>query len=90
MAMTATPESHEAREIIDRALKLSPEVRTSIAIELFESVEPPPGPSGDDRKYWTAEIVRRIEAVTCGTMKAYTLDETMSYLERVADEGDSQ
>ena len=88
--MTATPESHEAREILDRELKLSPAVRASIAFELFESVEPPPGPSGDDREYWNAEIVRRIEAVKCGTMEAYTLDETLSYLERVADEGDSQ
>ena len=52
------------------------------------SLGAPPN-SDADRGYWKAEIARRIEAVRNGTMKTYTLDETMDYLQRVVDEGPS-
>ena len=71
--MIAT-EEQEAREILDRAMKLLPTTREKLAWELFESVNPPPN-SDADRAYWRAEIARRIEAVENGTAKTYTPEE---------------
>jgi len=90
MTPIAIPEAHEAQEILERAMKLSPAARESLALDLFESVESPPGHSGDDRAYWKVELVRRIEAVRNGTTAIYSFDETMAYLDQVADEGASR
>ncbi|MDB5307896.1 MAG: hypothetical protein JWO38_2098 [Gemmataceae bacterium] len=86
MSTATTPEMAEARELIDRAMKLSPAVRESIALELLHSVAPSPGHPGSDWAYWKAEIARRIEAVENGTMKTYTLEETLDYIQSVLDE----
>jgi len=90
--MTLTPlttsEAQEAREILDRAMKLSPDVRDSIAVELFESIDPPPFEEGEDRDYWRVEIARRLEAIKNGTAKMYSLEDTLRDMERVAAEGD--
>jgi hypothetical protein len=85
MSTTALPEIQEAEELIDRAKKLPPALRERIVLELIHSAEAPPN-SDADWEYWKSEIARRIEAVRNGTMKTYSLDETMEYLERVVDE----
>jgi putative addiction module component (TIGR02574 family) len=86
--MTPTEtELRQARELIDRAMRLSPAARQSIALELLESLQGPPEDAEEVRKAWKAEIARRIEAVRNGTMKTYTLEETMQYLRKVVDEG---
>jgi putative addiction module component (TIGR02574 family) len=87
MTPTTTPELQEARELIDRAMKLPPSLRAEIARTLDESVYGPPPNSDADRAYWKAEIARRIEAVRNGTMKTYTIEETMDYLRIVVNEG---
>jgi putative addiction module component (TIGR02574 family) len=86
--MTPTEtELREARELIDRAMRLSPIARESIAFELLDSLHGPSEDPEEVRKAWKAEIARRIEAVRNGTMKTYTLEETMEYLRKVVDEG---
>jgi len=76
--MSATTTS-AVREIIDRALQLSPADREQIANELLDSVFPPEDPEVV-KKAWRAELQRRIDAIDNGTMKTYRLAETMAYL----------
>ena len=64
---TATTENPEVRELIDRGLKLSPEERESVALELLDSVEAPPL----DRE----TILRRIADVESGRIVALTREE---------------
>ncbi|QJW96099.1 addiction module protein [Frigoriglobus tundricola] len=82
---TTTTETPEVRDVLDRALKLSVAERELIARRLRDSIDAPP--TDADWDYWKAEIKRRIEAVENGTMKTYTLEETMAYLRQVAAEG---
>ena len=79
MSASITPETPEAREIIDRALKLSPPERETIARVLLESVFPPDDPE-EAKKAWRAELQRRMDAIDNGTMKTYSIEETMAYL----------
>jgi hypothetical protein len=65
--MTGAVTDPEARELIDRAMKLAPDVRESIALELLDSVE-------DDTDYWAA-IARRSEDIASGKVVALTRDE---------------
>jgi Putative addiction module component len=85
MTLTET-ESREARELIDRALKLSPIARESIAFELLESLEGPSEDPEEIKRGVREEIIRRVEAVRNGTMKMYTIEETMEYLQKIVDE----
>jgi len=48
----------EARELIDRAMKLAPDVRESIALELFGSI--------DDDADFAATITRRCAEIAAG------------------------
>lgn len=84
--MSTTTTTAEAGEILDRALKLSAAERERIAHRLLDSVYPPPN-TYESADALRAELQRRIEAVENGTMKTYTLEETMAYLRQVAAEG---
>lgn len=83
MSTTMTP---EVQEIIDRAMKLLPTEREFVALRLLDSVEPPPN-SFESPEALRAELKRRIEAVQNGTMKTYSIEETMEHLRQVAAEG---
>lgn len=85
MSATTTPEMNEARELVERAVKLPVAIRESVALAIWHSIDPPPN-SDADREYWKAEIARRIEAVENGTMRTYTLEETLEHLQRIVDE----
>jgi len=82
MSATTTP---AVREIIDRALQLSPADREQIANELLDSVYPPEDPEVV-KNAWRAELQRRIDAIDNGTMKTYSLAETMAYLRQASAE----
>jgi putative addiction module component (TIGR02574 family) len=82
MSATTTP---EARELIDRALKLSEAERETIALRLLESIDAPPN-SFESKEALRAELQRRIEAIERGEMKTYTLEEAMAHI-RKAREG---
>lgn len=55
--------------------------------EVIDSLGPPPSRLWTDRAYWHAELTRRVEAVENGTMRTYSIEETMAYLRQVAAEG---
>ncbi len=86
MSTITTPETSEVRDVLDRALKLSVAERELIAHRLLDSVHPPPN-TFESEDALRAELLRRIKAVENGTMKTYTLEETMAYLRQVAAEG---
>lgn len=56
--------THEAQELLERALKLPPLVRADLASRLFASLE---DEGGDDpaevEKAWRDEIVRRVRRI---------------------------
>lgn len=83
--MTPTTEPTDVQDLFDRAMRLPPDVRERFAFDLLRSVNPPPN-SDADWAYWKAEIARRIAAVENGTMKTYTLEETIDHLQKVLDE----
>ena len=83
MSATTTP---EADEILDRAMKLSAAEREAIARRLLDSVYPPPN-TYESADALRAELQRRIEAVENGTMKTYTLEETLQHMQKALDEG---
>jgi putative addiction module component (TIGR02574 family) len=89
MSATTTPGSDEARELIDRALKLPPADRERIAHELLDSVYPPEDPE-EVKKAWRAELQRRVDAIQNGTMKTYSIEETMAYLRQECAERTGQ
>lgn len=88
MSATTTPETPETEltpELIERVMKLSHESREKL-LGLLEEVTPIPRPPPvGDAAYWKAEIARRIAAVENGTMKTYTIEETMAYLRAIPD-----
>jgi len=87
-ATEAAPDTELTIELVERAMKLSPENRERL-IELLHAGPPIPAPSPvGDWEYWKAEIKRRIEAVENGTMKTYSIEETMEYLRQIAAEGE--
>ncbi|MDB5307895.1 MAG: hypothetical protein JWO38_2097 [Gemmataceae bacterium] len=61
------------RELIDRAMKLSPADRESIALELLNSVEP--GRPDSDREPWESVIARRSAEVAAGSVTPLTRDQ---------------
>ena len=56
----------EVKEILDEALKLDPEDRASVAVELLESLEAAPQEQGEVEAAWAAEIERRARRVLSG------------------------
>jgi putative addiction module component (TIGR02574 family) len=83
---TETQEELEARELFERASKLSARMRESLGLALIETVNPPPGRPDSDWAYWKAEIARRIAAVESGQTKTYTLEETMAHVRKALDD----
>lgn len=77
MNPTATP---AACEILDQALRLSPGEREHVGLRLLESIEVPPEDPEEAKKALRAELQRRMEAIEAGTMKTYSIEETMAYL----------
>jgi len=74
-------------ELVDQLMKLSPDDRVELGNILLDSVEYPGMGPDEIKQAWRDESARRIEAVRNGTMKTYTLEETMEYLQKVVDEG---
>lgn len=56
------------KEVLDKALKLSPEERASVAAELLESLEAAPeAEEAEVEAAWAAEIERRARRLLAGT-----------------------
>lgn len=53
----------EVKEVLDEALKLAPDDRASVAVELLESLEASPEGVADVEAAWAAEIERRARRV---------------------------
>lgn len=53
----------EVREVLDEALKLTPDDRASVAVELLESLEAGPEERAEVEAAWAAEIERRARRV---------------------------
>ena len=53
----------EVREVLDEALKLGPDDRASVAVELLESLEAAPEERADVEAAWAAEIERRARRI---------------------------
>ncbi|VTU02046.1 unnamed protein product [Gemmataceae bacterium] len=87
---TETPETELTPELIERVMRLSPESQARLRELLGEGPPVPELEPVGDWAYWKAEIKRRIDAVENGTMKTYSLQETMEYLRQVAAEGESK
>ena len=56
----------EVREVLDEALKLAPDDRASVAVELLESLESGPEERAEVEAAWAAEIERRARRVIRG------------------------
>ncbi len=56
----------EAREVLDEALKLAPDERASVAVELLDSLEAGPEERAEVEAAWAAEIERRARRVIRG------------------------
>ena len=56
----------EVKEVLDEALKLAPDERASVAVELLESLEAAPEERADVEAAWAAEIERRARRVLKG------------------------
>ncbi|MGH2362056.1 MAG: addiction module protein, partial [bacterium] len=56
----------QVREVLDEALKLAPDDRASVAVELLESLEAAPEENADVEAAWAAEIERRARRVLKG------------------------
>ena len=53
----------KVKEVLDEALKLEPDERASVAVELLESLEAGPEEGADVEAAWAAEIERRARRV---------------------------
>ncbi|MDY3558835.1 addiction module protein [Gemmata sp. JC673] len=85
MNTTATPATPEARDVLDRALKLSAPEREVIARRLMDSVAPPPGVY-ESEDALRAELLRRIEDIESGRVKALTYEEAMAAIRKARED----
>ncbi|AWM41141.1 hypothetical protein C1280_31900 [Gemmata obscuriglobus] len=85
MNTTATPATPEARDVLDRALKLSAPEREVIARRLMDSVAPPPGVY-ESEDALRAELLRRIEDIESGRVKPITPEEMFANVRKALDE----
>ncbi len=83
---TATDPTVLTPELIDRVRQLSPAERLRLR-DLIDDGEPDGTPE-EIRASWHEEIQRRLDAITRGEMKMYTVEETMSYLRSRAWRGE--
>lgn len=65
----------KVKEVLDEALKLEPDERASVAVELLESLEVAPDESADVEAAWAAEIERRARRVLKGESSGAPWDE---------------
>jgi putative addiction module component (TIGR02574 family) len=65
----------EVRDVLDEALKLAPDDRASVAVELLESLEAAPEEKADVEAAWAAEIERRARRVLSGESGGTAWDE---------------
>ena len=65
----------KVREVLDEALKLEPDDRASVAVELLESLEASPEEKADLEAAWAAEIERRARRVLRGEASGTAWDD---------------
>ncbi|MGH9315588.1 MAG: addiction module protein [Thermoanaerobaculia bacterium] len=65
----------EVKEVLDEALKLGPDDRASVAVELLESLEAAPEEKADVEAAWAAEIERRARRVLRGESSGTAWDD---------------
>ena len=65
----------EVKEVLDEALKLGPDDRASVAVELLDSLEAAPEEKADVEADWAAEIERRARRVLRGDSQGTAWDE---------------
>jgi putative addiction module component (TIGR02574 family) len=65
----------EVREVLEEALKLAPDDRASVAVELLESLEAAPEEKADLEAAWAAEIERRARRVLRGESEGIAWEE---------------
>jgi putative addiction module component (TIGR02574 family) len=65
----------EVKEVLDEALKLGPDDRASVAVELLESLEAAPEEKAALEAAWAAEIERRARRVLRGESSGTAWDE---------------
>jgi putative addiction module component (TIGR02574 family) len=86
----ATPEQDHVRDIVAEAMKLPPDVRESVALELLDSIEESPEDPEAVKKAWQEELERRMKSVRDGTVRTYSVEETMAYLRQTIAERDGR
>jgi putative addiction module component (TIGR02574 family) len=75
--------TNDAREILDRALKLPREARAALAAGLLESLESDPGEDqAQVDRAWADEIARRVRDVVDGRARTVDFDEALERLRR--------
>lgn len=84
--MTPT-EAEEVRDLRERVMKLPPDAREKLALDVLRSVEQPPEDAEAARQAFREELQRRMDAVEAGTMKTYSVEETMARARRALAEG---
>jgi putative addiction module component (TIGR02574 family) len=85
----ATFEDPEVQDVLQRALRLPPQVRKDIAVELFESAEASED-SEEVTEAWRAELSRRVADIESGKVKMYSIAESMAYLRQHLAESSSR
>jgi len=65
----------EVREVLDEALKLGPDDRASVAVELLDSLDVAPEEKADVEAAWAVEIERRARRVLRGHSGGTAWDE---------------
>ena len=72
--------TESTKDLLERALALTPEERAELAVELIASVDG--AKDGDVEAAWAAEIERRVAAARTGTSVARSWDEVESRIRR--------
>jgi len=65
----------EVRKVLDEALKLGPDDRASVAVELLDSLDVAPEEKADVEAAWAVEIERRARRVLRGDSGGTAWDE---------------
>jgi hypothetical protein len=68
MTPTSSEQEH-ARAVVAEAMKLPPDIRESVALELLESIEDRPADADAAKTAWREEIARRVEDVKTGSVE---------------------
>lgn len=76
------PDLAEAQCLVERARKLPPQLRETIAAQLLASLDAPED-ADESLAAWHAELQRRVDGIRDGTMPTYSVEETMAYVRQV-------